>query len=284
MIVLAPELYLPFRRLGAEYHASADGLAVAERMFALLDAPGRGRRRRPAARAAQPAPASGGARASLVLVSGPPRTGARRVRPRVLARARPWRSSARAAPARARLRRCCSGCCRRPAAGSRSADFDLSECRSGGLAAAYRLGAPAPDAVPRERHRQHPPRRPRGVDGRRSTRPRRSPALTSSSAALPDGYATVVGDGERSLSPGERRRIGLARAFVRDAPLVILDEPTADLDPRSVVARGRRRPAPAGRAHGAGDRAPARARPERGSGRAADRRSRGVREPVRSAA
>ena len=40
VIVLAPELYLPFRRLGAEYHASADGLAVAERIFALLDAPG----------------------------------------------------------------------------------------------------------------------------------------------------------------------------------------------------------------------------------------------------
>jgi ABC-type multidrug transport system fused ATPase/permease subunit len=52
--------------------------------------------------------------------------------------------------------------------------------------------------------------------------------------ALPDGYATVLGDGERSLSPGERRRIGLARAFLRDAPLVILDEPTADLDPASV--------------------------------------------------
>ncbi len=53
--------------------------------------------------------------------------------------------------------------------------------------------------------------------------------------ALPLGYATVVGDGERALSPGERRRIGLARAFLRDAPLVILDEPTADLDPDSVA-------------------------------------------------
>ena len=52
---------------------------------------------------------------------------------------------------------------------------------------------------------------------------------------LPDGYATVVGDGARSLSPGERRRIGLARAFLRDAALVILDEPTADLDPHSVA-------------------------------------------------
>src|SRR5919108_5805823 len=39
VLVLAPEVYVPFRRLGAEYHASAGGLAVAERMFGLLDAP-----------------------------------------------------------------------------------------------------------------------------------------------------------------------------------------------------------------------------------------------------
>jgi len=54
-------------------------------------------------------------------------------------------------------------------------------------------------------------------------------------SALPDGYATLVGDGGRTLSPGERRRIALARAFLKDAPLVILDEPTADLDSRSVA-------------------------------------------------
>jgi ABC-type transport system involved in cytochrome bd biosynthesis fused ATPase/permease subunit len=39
VLVLAPELYLPLRRLGSEYHASADGLAVAERLLELLDAP-----------------------------------------------------------------------------------------------------------------------------------------------------------------------------------------------------------------------------------------------------
>jgi ABC-type multidrug transport system fused ATPase/permease subunit len=51
--------------------------------------------------------------------------------------------------------------------------------------------------------------------------------------SLPSGYKTLVGDGGRALSAGERRRIALARAFVRDAALVILDEPTADLDRRS---------------------------------------------------
>ena len=39
MLILAPELYAPLRRLGAQFHASADGVAVAERMLALLDAP-----------------------------------------------------------------------------------------------------------------------------------------------------------------------------------------------------------------------------------------------------
>jgi ABC-type multidrug transport system fused ATPase/permease subunit len=52
-------------------------------------------------------------------------------------------------------------------------------------------------------------------------------------SALPEGYATVVGDGGRPLSAGQRRRVALARAFLREAPLVLLDEPTADLDPAS---------------------------------------------------
>jgi ATP-binding cassette subfamily C protein CydD len=47
---------------------------------------------------------------------------------------------------------------------------------------------------------------------------------------LPNGYETLVGDGGRALSAGQLQRIALARAFLRDAPFVILDEPTANLD------------------------------------------------------
>jgi ABC-type multidrug transport system fused ATPase/permease subunit len=55
---------------------------------------------------------------------------------------------------------------------------------------------------------------------------------------LPAGYDTVVGDGGRPLSTGERRRIALARAFLRDAALVVLDEPTADLDAAAAALVG----------------------------------------------
>jgi ABC-type multidrug transport system fused ATPase/permease subunit len=53
--------------------------------------------------------------------------------------------------------------------------------------------------------------------------------------ALPEEYETVVGDGGRPLSAGQIRRLALARTFLRDAPLVILDEPTAHLDPRTAA-------------------------------------------------
>ncbi|MFG2005974.1 ABC transporter ATP-binding protein [Spirillospora sp. NPDC048911] len=51
--------------------------------------------------------------------------------------------------------------------------------------------------------------------------------------ALPDGYATDVGRQGRLLSGGQRRRIGIARAMVRDAPVLVLDEPTTGLDART---------------------------------------------------
>lgn len=47
---------------------------------------------------------------------------------------------------------------------------------------------------------------------------------------LPNGYQTVVGDGGTRLSVGERQRLNLARAFLKDAPILLLDEPTSALD------------------------------------------------------
>jgi len=49
-------------------------------------------------------------------------------------------------------------------------------------------------------------------------------------AVLPDGYDTLVGERGMKLSGGERQRISLARAFLKDAPILILDEPTSSVD------------------------------------------------------
>lgn len=51
--------------------------------------------------------------------------------------------------------------------------------------------------------------------------------------ALPKGYETVVGEGGASLSGGEKQRISIARAIMKDAPIIILDEATANVDPEN---------------------------------------------------
>mgnify|MGYP002524270591 FL=1 len=52
-------------------------------------------------------------------------------------------------------------------------------------------------------------------------------------ARLPDGYNTVIGEGGASLSGGEKQRISIARAMLKNAPIVILDEATANVDPEN---------------------------------------------------
>ena len=52
-------------------------------------------------------------------------------------------------------------------------------------------------------------------------------------SALPDGYNTVIGEGGASLSGGEKQRISIARAIMKDAPIIILDEATANVDPEN---------------------------------------------------
>ena len=232
VIVLAPELYLPFRRLGAEYHASADGLAVADRLFALLDAPaaaGAGGTR------LAPSPARTTVALERVSFSYPSRE--RLVLDEFSLELSPGEvvaltgeSGAGKSTVAALLLGLLSPTGGRITVG----DIDLSSCE---LDAWRRLVAWVP---------QHPTlfrgtvADNIGLGSPEATTESLAHAARLAGAdefirALPDGYATLVGDGGRTLSPGERRRIGLARAFVRDAPLVILDEPTADLDPVSVA-------------------------------------------------
>ncbi len=51
--------------------------------------------------------------------------------------------------------------------------------------------------------------------------------------ALPQGFDTIIGEGGTTLSGGERQRLSIARAIMKDAPIIILDEATANVDPEN---------------------------------------------------
>jgi len=228
VLVLAPELYLPLRNLAAQFHASADGAAVADRLLEHADAgpartggtvapdpslvpirfervsfgyPGREvevlRDLELEIRAGETLAIvgpSGGGKSTLVSLLFrffAPSSGRVVVGEDDLAEldAGRWRSQTALVPQNPTLFR-------------------------GTIAANIRLGDPAAG----------------------DERVRRAAELAGAHdfvARLPLSYATVIGDGGRQLSAGQRRRIALARAFLRDAPLVVLDEPTADLDAAS---------------------------------------------------
>ena len=231
VIVLAPELYLPFRRLGAEYHASADGLAVAERMFALLDAPAASS---PSGSELAPSPAHAVVAFDGVSFAYPGRPVA--VLDGLDLELSPGETVAlvgESGAGKSTVAALLLGLLSPTGGRITVGDTDLSECDleewrrqlawvpqhpslfRGTVADNIRLGDP-------------------DADERSVVEAARLAGADGFIRALPDGYATLLGDGERSVSPGQRRRIGLARAFLRDAPLVILDEPTADLDAASV--------------------------------------------------
>jgi ATP-binding cassette, subfamily C, bacterial CydD len=227
VLVLAPELYLPLRQLAAQFHASADGLAVAERMLALLDAPASAPR---GGRLVAPSPAEAPVRLEQVSFAYPSRPNL--VLDRLDLELEPGETVALVGPSGAGKTTVASLLLRfaEPSAGRITAGgIDLADCRTepwrrliawvpqrptvfrGTAAENIRLGDPAASEL----------------------RIRDAAALAGADrfiSALPSGYDTLLGDGGRPLSAGERRRVALARAFVRDAPLVILDEPTADLD------------------------------------------------------
>mgnify|MGYP003694771729 CR=1 FL=1 len=114
----------------------------------------------------------------------------------------------------------------------------------------------------------------------RSSPPRRARSRTTSSARLPEGYATFLGERGVRLSGGQRQRISIARAMLKNAPLLLLDEATSALD-----AEGERMVQAAARV---GDARPDddRHRPPArdGAARRPDRRPRGGRRSSRPAA
>jgi thiol reductant ABC exporter CydD subunit len=236
VLILAPELYLPLRQLGAEFHASADGVAVAGRILDLLEAPAEvaagGLR-------AAPSPAAATVRLEQVAFAYPSRPG--RVLDGLDLELAPGETVALVGESGAGKSTVASLVLRlaEPEAGRVTVGgIDLAQCD---VAAWRRLLAWVP---------QHPTLlRATVADNVRLGRPEASTGDVRHAAAmagadgfvraLPLGYDTLVGDGGRPLSTGERRRIALARAFLRNAPLVVLDEPTADLDAESaeLVAR-----------------------------------------------
>ncbi|MEU4083558.1 thiol reductant ABC exporter subunit CydD [Streptomyces aureus] len=235
VLVLAPEAYLPLRQVGAQYHAAAEGLAAAEAIFEVLEtpAPRSGTLRAPAgditfegvtvrypgrsADAVSDVTFTVGAGETVALV-GPSGVGKSTLLNVLLGFVEPTAGRVRAG-------------------GADLADADLAQWRSriawvpqrphlyaGSIAENVRLARPDADEAALRK------------------------ALVDAGAAafvdaLPAGADTVLGEDGAGLSAGQRQRLALARAFLADRPVLLLDEPTAALDGETeaeVVAAVRR--------------------------------------------
>ena len=233
VLILAPELYAPLRQLGVQFHASADGMAAAERINAVLDEP-----------------------SLLSVTSEPcdlPDPAVAPIRLEGVGFAYPARDvpvlrdiDLALVPGERIAVVGASGAGKSTllALLMRLADPTAGAVRVGGVN--LRQG----DAAAWRRRVSWVPQRPGLIAGTiadnvrmadvEAPRERVLEALRAANAAeiiaaLPEGIETRVGEGGVRLSAGEAQRIALARAFLRDAPLVLLDEPTASLDPEGAA-------------------------------------------------
>jgi thiol reductant ABC exporter CydD subunit len=227
VLILAPELYAPLRELGAQFHAGADGLAAAERILEVVDAPAAVAVRAPLRDAPDPAlvpvsmsdvcfaypgrgaPVLDGASLTLApgrvtALVGPSGSGKTTLARLVLRLADPQSGTV-----------ACGGADLRhvdPHAWRARIAWVPQRCTIFAASVADNVRLARPEAPDRDV----------------------AAALRAAGAddLPPDAR---IGDGGRRLSAGQSRRIGLARAFLSDAPLVVLDEPTAHLDAASAA-------------------------------------------------
>ncbi|MFB4320558.1 thiol reductant ABC exporter subunit CydD [Actinomadura sp. 21ATH] len=234
VLVLTPEVYLPLRALGSRFHASAEGVAAAERAFAVIDA------------APSPSPSPAGAAAGAAAGGGPPEIVLEDVTVRYPGARRPALEgvSLRVAPGervavtgrsgagKSTLLLVLAGLC--PVESGRVLVDGVDLAGLDPAAWRARLGW-----VPQRPHlfaasvagniRLGDP----GAGMERVREAARAAQAEEFVTALPGGYGTVLGERGAGLSAGQRQRLAIARAYLTGAPVMLLDEPTARLDLRS---------------------------------------------------
>jgi ATP-binding cassette, subfamily C, bacterial CydCD len=241
VLVLAPEAYLPLRKLGANYHASAEGMAAAEQVFALIEEPSTGRAADGVARgldglatqleAPDMTTADIEVEGLTVVYEGRPGPALEDVSLSVQA----GEIVALAGP---------SGCGKSTLL---SVLLGFTRPTSGSV----RVGGVSFDRLALDSWRERVawvPQRPHLFGGSIAENVRIGRGEASDEdveeacvavglgpllAKLPDGIQTRLGERGSGISAGERQRVGLARAWVRDAQVLLLDEPTANLDGES---------------------------------------------------
>ncbi|MBB5119775.1 thiol reductant ABC exporter subunit CydD [Streptomyces eurocidicus] len=231
VLVLAPEAYLPLRQVGAQYHAAAEGLAAADEVFAVLET-------EPAPAGGTPAPDARGASLTVDRLVVRHEGRAEPSLPETSFTVRPGETVALVGP---------SG-----AGKSTLLDVLLGFARP--TAGRVLVGGTDLASLSPESWRGQVawvPQRPRLFAGTvaenvRLARPDATDdqvreALRSAGALdfvsmLHHGTDTRLGEDGAGLSAGQRQRIALARAFLADRPVLLLDEPTANLDGETEAA------------------------------------------------